>query len=130
MARPIRHRSTCPVSSALDIFGDPWTLLVMRDLLFQDKRQFGDFQKSDEHIASNTLTDRLGRLQEAGLVVMTPGPSGRERTYAPTENGRDLVPVLVEIMRWSHRHLPGTTPPPDELLQGTDARWPQPPMTD
>jgi DNA-binding HxlR family transcriptional regulator len=113
-ARPVKRRSTCPISSALDLLGDKWTLLVMRDLLMNEKAHYRDFLASDERIATNVLADRLARLEGAGLIERTgESPrSGRQR-YVATEKGRDLLPVLLELIRWSVRHDPGSvTPPP------------------
>jgi len=112
--RAIRRRSDCPISSALDIFGDKWSLLVLRDLLFQGKGQFTELLRAEERIASNVLADRLQRLEHSGLVDKVPGPTGRERTtYVPTEKARDLVPTMLELMAWSAAHVPGTTAPPE-----------------
>jgi DNA-binding HxlR family transcriptional regulator len=111
-----KRRSDCPISFALDIFGDRWSLLVMRDLLFQEKEQFGEFLGSEERIATNILADRLQRLERAGLLAKVPGPSGRERTaYVPTEKGKDLIPLLFEMLLWSAKHDPDTGAP-EELV--------------
>jgi DNA-binding HxlR family transcriptional regulator len=111
-----KRRSDCPISFALDIFGDRWSLLVMRDLLLQEKEQFGEFLGSEEKIATNILADRLQRLEHAGLVKKVPGPSGRERTaYLPTDKGKDLIPLLLEMLLWSAQHDPKTGAP-EELV--------------
>lgn len=100
-----RQRSDCPLSMALEIFGDQWTLLVLRDLMFKKLSTFKEFQESGEGIATNILADRLRRLQEHGLVVATRSTEdARVVTYSPTEKGLDLLPVLVEIVIWSARH--------------------------
>jgi DNA-binding HxlR family transcriptional regulator len=111
---PAKRRSTCPISSALDLLGDKWTLLVMRDLLMNEKAHYRDFLASDERVATNVLADRLARLADAGLIERTEESprSGRQR-YVATDKGRDLLPVLLELIRWSARHDPGSvTPPP------------------
>jgi DNA-binding HxlR family transcriptional regulator len=106
-------RSPCPIAGALDLVGDRWTLLVMRDLLFYDKRRFADFLGSPEGIATNILTDRLQRLERCGLVERRrylERPSREE--YHPTPRGWELVPVLRELIRWGQRHVPGTAKRP------------------
>ena len=102
-------RSDCSISYALDYLGDRWTLLVLRDLLFQGKRRFGDFATSAEGIASNVLTDRLKSLEAAGMITRSPDPeNGRSVLYAPTQKAVDLLPVLLELTRWSARYDPHT----------------------
>jgi len=106
-------RSRCPIAGALDLMGDRWTLLVMRDLLFYDKRRFADFLASPEGIATNILTDRLQRLERCGLVERRrylERPSREE--YRPTARGWELVPLLRELIRWGQRHVPGTAKRP------------------
>lgn len=106
-------RSRCPIGGALDVVGDRWTLLVMRDLLFYGKRRFADLAASPERIATNILTDRLERLEHWGLVRRH---RYRERPpreeYRPTARGRDLVPILRELIKWGQRHVPGTAKRP------------------
>ena len=106
-------RSKCPIAGALDLVGDRWTLLVMRDLLFYDKRRFADFLGSPEGIATNILTERLQRLERCGLVERRRNrerPSREE--YHPTPRGWDLAPLLRELIRWGQRHVPGTAKRP------------------
>jgi len=99
------RRSDCPLSIALEIFGDRWTLLVLRDLLFKGLRTFKEFQESGEQIASNILSDRLQRLQAQGVVAGERSSSdARVVTYRPTAKGLDLLPVLIEIVLWSARY--------------------------
>src|SRR5262249_34950917 len=106
-------RSPCPIAGALDLVGDRWTLLVMRDLLFYDKRRFADFLASPEGIATNILTDRLQRLERCGLVERRRYRAHPPREeYHPTARGRDLVPLLRELVRWGQRHVPGTAKRP------------------
>lgn len=107
MKRPSKseRRSDCPLSIALEIFGDRWTLLILRDLMFKGLRTFKEFLASGEEIASNILTDRLQRLLEQGIVSGTRSPTdARVITYRPTEKGLDLLPVLVEIVLWSAQY--------------------------
>jgi DNA-binding HxlR family transcriptional regulator len=108
-------RSICPVACALDVFGDRWTLLVMRDL-FAGHTRFGDFLRSAEHIPTNILADRLKRLQRAGLIEAVPYTTRPVRYhYQLTRAGRDLAPVLRAIGDWGLAHVPGTRVP-DEFL--------------
>ncbi|MEM7244013.1 MAG: helix-turn-helix domain-containing protein [Acidobacteriota bacterium] len=106
------HCSGCPLAYALDILGDRWTLLVLRDLLLMGKRRFSEFAASSEGIATNVLSDRLKRLQERGLIESEPDPEDRRRVvYRPTEAGDDLLPAMVEIIRWGIRHDDDTRAP-------------------
>jgi DNA-binding HxlR family transcriptional regulator len=103
--KKIEFRSQCPISTALDIFGDKWTLLVVRDLLFNQKKTFGEFLDSEEKIATNILSDRLALLEMAGIISKKKDPDhGRKIIYALTQKGIDLIPVLVEIIAWSERY--------------------------
>ena len=99
------RRSKCPVSFALDIFGDKWTLLVLRDLIIWKKSTFQELKNSSEGIASNILTDRLKRLVAYGVISRENDPEdGRRIIYRVTERGADLVPALLEIGAWGARH--------------------------
>ena len=99
------RRSQCPLSIALEIFGDRWTLLILRDLMFKKLKTFKEFQESGEEIATNVLADRLQRLQEQGIVTGERSPiDARVVNYTPTSKGLDLLPVLVEIVLWSARY--------------------------
>lgn len=96
-----RGRSGCPVSCSLDLLGDRWSLLVVRDMLLGGKHHFRDFLASEERIATNILTDRLRRLRDAGILTKRPDPrSGRQAVYTLTEKGLALAPVLVELVFW------------------------------
>ena len=103
--KKIEFRSQCPISTALDIFGDKWTLLVIRDLLFNEKKTYGEFLNSEEKIATNILSDRLSLLEMAGIVSKQKHPEhGLKIIYSLTAKGVDLIPVLVEIIIWSEKH--------------------------
>lgn len=118
-------RSVCPIANALDLVGDKWTLLVVRDLLFMGKRLYGELARSPEGIPSNLLADRLKRLEEAGLVTKDPYQHNPVRhRYRLTPKGTDLLPVLKEIIRWANKHIPGTAAPPPGFLEkfGAPAR--------
>ena len=98
-------RSTCPLACGLDVIGDHWTLLVVRDLLLMDKHEFGEFLDSDEGISSNILSDRLHKLQAQGLVAVITHPENRRRKlYYLTAAGKDLIHILVALAGWSYRH--------------------------
>jgi DNA-binding HxlR family transcriptional regulator len=100
-------RSSCPVSCALDILGDKWTLLVIRDILFMQKRYFQDFLESPEKIASNILSDRLKKLEECNIVFRQRDPSNARRIiYTLTDKGLDLSPAILELLRWGAKHDP------------------------
>lgn len=109
--KPITQRSTCPVSSSLDIFGDKWTLLVLRDMIFWNKYSFSEFLTSEEKIATNILTDRLNALHAEGFVTKKPSPENRSKyLYKMTEKAIDLVPVLVEYVIWGMKHTQSKVP--------------------
>jgi DNA-binding HxlR family transcriptional regulator len=102
-------RSKCPISGALEVFGDRWTLLVLRDMVFYDRRYFQDFLESPEGIATKVLADRLARLEEQGLVEKRPDPADRRRSvYSLTEQGLGVIPVLLELRVWGSVHDPST----------------------
>ena len=103
-------RSICPAASALDILGDKWTLLVVRDLLL-GKKTYGELQDSPEKVPTNILADRLKRLERAGLLVKNPYQQRPVRySYQLTEKGTDLEEVLQSLMVWADKHIPGTLP--------------------
>lgn len=117
------RRSDCPISFALDLFGDRWTLLVIRDLAFKGKNSFGDFLASDEGIARNILADRLARLEAEGFIEKRPNPDDLRRSiYTLTERGLGLVPVLVEMILWSAREDPDTGAEADFVREATEDR--------
>jgi DNA-binding HxlR family transcriptional regulator len=108
---PDALRSGCPVACALDVVGDRWTLLVVRDLL-RGKKRFGELAGSPERIPTNILAERLKRLERAGLVEATPYSAHPPRSeYTLTPTGRELAPVLSAIAAWGHARFPGTRPP-------------------
>jgi DNA-binding HxlR family transcriptional regulator len=100
-----KRRSGCPVSIALEVFGDRWSLLIVRDLMVRGFRSFKDFLRSGEGIASNILADRLQRLECAGIIVSEPEESDARRVnYRLTEKGVDLAPVMLDLLIWGARH--------------------------
>jgi DNA-binding HxlR family transcriptional regulator len=101
-------RSPCAVANSLDIVGDRWSLLVVRDLL-HGKRTYKELAESPEHIPTNILADRLRRLEHAGIVSREPYQERPVRhAYALTPKGKDLGDVLRAFVRWGKRHIPGT----------------------
>jgi DNA-binding HxlR family transcriptional regulator len=105
--------SGCPICYSLDIFGDRWTLLILRDLLLHGKQRYRAFLTSDEAIASNILSDRLRRLEAADIIVREPDPNDRRQLiYRATDKGRTLLPVLLEIAAWGATHDQDTGAPP------------------
>ena len=96
-----QRRSGCPISCSLDLLGDKWSLLVVRDMVFTRKRYFKEFLSSNEGIATNILTDRLNRLEATGIITKQPDPeNGRQIVYSLTEKGIALIPLLVELVCW------------------------------
>ncbi|SDS35665.1 DNA-binding transcriptional regulator, HxlR family [Halopseudomonas sabulinigri] len=117
-------RTHCPINFALESFGDKWTLLIIRDLMFKAKQSFGDFLSSDEKISTNILADRLRRLEQLGIVSKATSEKNRSKSiYSLTQKGRDLLPIMLEITRWSGKHDPQTHAP-DALLQRLEADTP------
>ncbi len=95
-------RSNCPVNFGLENFGDKWSLLIIRDIIFWGKKTYGDFLKSDEGISTNILAARLVSLEKEGILTKTPHPTDkRTDVYTLTEKGFELIPLLVEIVAWS-----------------------------
>jgi DNA-binding HxlR family transcriptional regulator len=111
-AIPPERRSGCPVSISLDIFGDRWSLLIVRDLMFTGFRTFREFAAAGENIATNILADRLDRLEAAGIIAKRADPDdGRRSLYRLTKKGWDLAPVLVEMVMWAARYEETDAPP-------------------
>lgn len=107
-AAPAPRRSPCPVAATLDVLGDKWTLLVVRDL-FAGKKRFGELAASMEKIPTNLLADRLKRLEAAGVIESAAYQDNPPRyEYSLTPVGEELRPVMQEIVNWGRRHLPGT----------------------
>jgi DNA-binding HxlR family transcriptional regulator len=99
--RPNQPRSHCPINLSLEIFGDAWTLLVLRDMMFAGKRHFRELLQSDERISSNILADRLARLVENGVLTRSDDPTHKQKAiYSLTEKGIALLPIIVQIGAW------------------------------
>ncbi len=108
-----RRRSDCPVHFGLEVFGDPWALLILRDLLLKGRSTYSDFLHAEEGIATNVLADRLTQLEQDGLVVAERGAGGgRAHRYRPTSKAIDLLSVLLEIIAWSAAYDPATAADP------------------
>ena len=107
-----QRRSDCPINFALEIFGDPWSLLIIRDIVYFGKNTYGEFLASEEGMATNILASRLAHLEHQGLLVKKLSEKDkRKEEYFLTEKGLDLIPVLVEMANWSAQHDPHTAVP-------------------
>ncbi len=103
--RNVTHRSGCPVNISLEVFGDRWSLLIVRDLMVRGFTTFQDFVESGEGIATNILTGRLKKLQRCGIVTRErDAKDGRRAIYRLTEKGIDLAPVMLELLIWGAEH--------------------------
>jgi DNA-binding HxlR family transcriptional regulator len=104
------HRSECVINRTVEIFGDQWSLLVIRDIIFMNRRHFRELlTKSVEGIASNILADRLQRLVQQGIIVKSPDASHKQKAiYSLTERGIALLPLLMEMVAWGHKCLPAS----------------------
>jgi DNA-binding HxlR family transcriptional regulator len=108
----IKKRSECPISCSLDIWGDKWSLLIIRDLMFKKECTYGDFLKSEEKIATNILASRLQTLEENQLIQKLAHPDSKAKVlYRLTQKGIDLLPILLEVHLWADKH----STLPDEL---------------
>lgn len=106
------NKSHCPVNFALETFGDAWSLLIVRDIVFWGKRTYGEFLDSGESIATNVLAARLAHLESRGILSKGPHESDRRKeVYALTEKGLALIPILLEMSGWSATYDPETTAP-------------------
>lgn len=100
------RRSNCPISFTLDSFGDKWTLLVLRDIMFYDRTRFSDFMPM-ERIATNILADRLSKLEAAGIITKERDVNLKNQfVYSVTQKGRSLLPLLIEMTLWGLEHDP------------------------
>jgi DNA-binding HxlR family transcriptional regulator len=107
-------KSHCPINFGLEAFGDQWSLLVVRDIVYFGKHTFSEFLAAEERIAPSVLTNRLAHLEQRGILTRTSdSDDGRRISYRLTETGLALIPVLLEIAAWSARLDPDTDAPPD-----------------
>lgn len=112
---PDMWRSCCPINVMLEILGDTWSLLIVRDMMFFGRTTYNEFLNAGEKIATNILSDRLQRLECAGIIEKRRDPDdARKFNYRLTERGIDLAPILVEMILWSDRHEK-TQAPPDAI---------------
>jgi DNA-binding HxlR family transcriptional regulator len=101
-----KKRSECPISQSLEVFGDKWSLLIIRDLMFRNKCTYNDFLKSDESIATNILASRLKGLEENGVIEKLEHPESKAKIlYKLTQKGIDLVPILIEVYIWADKYF-------------------------
>jgi len=102
-----KKRSDCPVSCSLDIWGDKWSLLIIRDLMFAKECTYGDFLKSPEGIATNILASRLELLEENKIIEKLDHPGSKAKVlYKLTRKGVDLLPIMIEINLWAEKYFP------------------------
>ena len=102
---PPPDETRCPIDYALQILGDRWTLLLLRDCMLRGKRRYGEFLSSEEGISTNILASRLHRMQDHGLLEKWPDPrDGKTALYLPTDKGLALLPVILEVIRWGLEH--------------------------
>lgn len=113
-----RRRSDCPIHFSLEAVGDPWTLLVVRDLLLKGRATYSEFLRAEEGIATNILANRLAKLEADGIVTRD-AKTGR---YAPTARGVALLPVLLELIAWGAAHDPHTAAAPAFVARVRDDR--------
>ena len=110
------RRSDCPIATTLDLVGDRWTLVVLRDL-FIGKTRFSEFLTSPEKITTSVLADRLAGMERSGLVTKSPYQLRPKRfAYALTQKGEALLPVLQAMCRWANRYEAGTWTPPERFM--------------
>ena len=110
------QRSGCPIAVTLDLVGDRWTFVIMRDMV-NGKTRFGQFIDSPEGIPTNMLASRLKRMEQAGLIAKKPYQMNPERFgYRLTAKGRGLLPVLQAMCRWANKFVPGTWIPPKSFM--------------
>ena len=105
--KKMKKRSDCPISCSLDIWGDKWSLLIIRDLMFSKKCRYTDLLKSAEGIATNILATKLQALEENKIIEKSDYPESKSKGYYKlTQKGIDLLPILIEIHLWSEKYFP------------------------
>jgi len=124
-AKSFKYKSHCPINYAQESFGDRWSLLIIRDLMFKGKKFYGDFLNSEEKISTNILANRLEKLEAQKLINKTPDKDNRSKNiYTLTQKGTDLMPMLLEMIAWSARYDNKTETPQnfiDSLKNDRDA---------
>ena len=120
-----KYRSHCPINFAQETFGDKWSLLIIRDLLFKGKNYYGEFLNSDEKISTNILANRLEKLEEDGLITKAiDKENNAKKIYSLTQKGLDLLPMLLEMIAWSAKYDKDTGTPKEfirKLTQDKDS---------
>jgi DNA-binding HxlR family transcriptional regulator len=100
-----KKRSDCPISCSLDIFGDKWSLLIIRDIMLRGKMSYSEFLASEEKIATNILVNRLGVLESEHILLKKVSPKNKSKNiYSLTQKGADLLPIVIEIMDWGAKY--------------------------
>ncbi|MBO9151751.1 winged helix-turn-helix transcriptional regulator [Chitinophaga sp. GCM10012297] len=100
-----KTRSDCPISCSLDVFGDKWSLLIIRDVMLRGKVSYGQFLESEEKIATNILANRLSVLEAENILIKRVSPANRSKfIYSLTPKGIDLLPIVIEIMDWGAKY--------------------------
>ena len=111
------RRSDCAINFSLEAIGDPWSLLIVRDMVFFQKTTFGEFMASDERIGTNTLSRRLASLESHGIITKHPAKTDKRKDrYALTDKGLALVPILVDLTEWGATYDPHTGASPDQVM--------------
>jgi DNA-binding HxlR family transcriptional regulator len=119
-----RRRSLCPLNVSIEMLGDRWSLLILRDLMLRGPGTYKQFLASPEGIATNILADRLKQLEADGIITTRPDPKdGRKRTYFLTAKGIDLAPVLTEMVMWAGRHEETGNKPLQKLMRQDKAKF-------
>jgi DNA-binding HxlR family transcriptional regulator len=117
------RRSDCPIAGALDILGDRWSLVIVRDIVFRGFREYGQFLEAGEGISTNILAERLERLTCAGILVRAEHPTnGKKYVYRMSEKGIALVPTLIELVLWGAKYVPDNAAPAAVVHQMRTAR--------
>ena len=117
------RRSDCPIACALDLVGDKWTLVVLRDIIMVRRRYFQELLAGNEGIASNILASRLKRLEATGMITRRRDPAEPRRViYEATEKALDLLPVMIELVRWGMKYDPNTAAPAHLVRRLADDR--------
>jgi DNA-binding HxlR family transcriptional regulator len=128
----LRRRSGCPLNASVEMLGDRWSLLIIRDMMLLGYRSFKQFLNSHERIATNILSDRLKRLENYDIIASSPDPTdGRKLIYSLTKKGQDLAPVLTEMVLWAAAHEETGNQPlvrlmrkdKEQFLAGIRKRW-------
>jgi len=115
---PLEFRCDCPFTSALDVLGDRWMLVIVKQMLVEGAETFKDFTESEEAIATNILSTKLKLLEELGIILKTKRPNNKKTNlYLLTDKGLALAPLLVELAVWSDKHLRDIHP---DIVNGED----------